>query len=72
VRDDALEGGDFFTYRFEATTLLGTLGYNRPLGPRDSIDFSYRRVRTTPLETPGSGPSSYNVNQYSILYLMRF
>jgi outer membrane autotransporter protein len=72
VRDDALEGGDFFAYRFEATTLLGTLGYNRPLGPRDSIDFSYRHVRTTPLTTPGSGPSSYSVNQYSILYLMRF
>lgn len=72
VRDDALEGGEFFSYRFEATTLLGTLGYNRPLGPRDSIDFSYRRIRTTPLDTPGSGPSSYSVNQYSILYLMRF
>jgi len=73
VRDDALEGGEFFSYRFEATTLLGTLGYNRPLGPRDSIDFSYRRVRTTPLDKPpGSGPTSYDVNQYSILYLMRF
>ena len=72
VRDDALEGGDFFAYRFEADTVLGTLGYNRPLGPRDSIDFSYRRVRTKPLDATGSGPSKYDVNQYFILYLMRF
>ncbi len=72
VRDDALEGGEFFAYRFEATTLLGTLGWNWPLGPRDSIDFSYRHVRTKPLDPKGSGTSTYGVNQYSILYLMRF
>ncbi|MCW5593158.1 MAG: autotransporter outer membrane beta-barrel domain-containing protein, partial [Burkholderiales bacterium] len=72
VRDDAFEGADFFAYRFEARTLLGTLGYNWPLGPRDSLDFSYRRVRTTPLDATGPGPSSYDVNQYAILYLMRF
>ncbi len=72
VRDDAFENRNFFAYRFEAQTLLGTVGYNRPLGPRDSIDFSYRYVRTTPLTRPDTGPSSYNVNQYSILYLLRF
>jgi uncharacterized protein YhjY with autotransporter beta-barrel domain len=72
TRDDAFDSGEIFAYRFEARTLIGTLGYNRPLGPRDSIDFSYRRVQTTPLTRPESGPSSYNVNQYSILYLMRF
>jgi hypothetical protein len=72
VRDDAFDRSDLFAYRFEARTLLGTIGYNRPLGPSDSIDFSYRRVQTTPLKHPEPGPSNYGVNQYSILYLMRF
>ena len=73
VRDDAFPNENLFAYRAEARMLLGTLGYNRPLGPRDSIDFSLRRVQTTPLVLPeNSGPSSYIVNQYSILYLMRF
>ncbi|MGE0357667.1 MAG: Ig-like domain-containing protein [Burkholderiales bacterium] len=73
VRDDAFDRGEYFAYRAEARMLLGTLGYNRPLGPRDSIDFSVRRVQTTPLWRPeNSGISSYIVNQYSILYLMRF
>ena len=73
VRDDAFDGRELFAYRAEARMLLGTLGYNRPLGPRDSLDFSVRRVQTTPLvRQENSGPSSYIVNQYSILYLMRF
>lgn len=73
VRDDAFDSGEHFAYRAEARMLIGTMGYNRPLGPRDSIDFSVRRVQTTPLERPeNSGTSSYIVNQYSILYLMRF
>ena len=73
VRDDAFDSGEYFAYRAEARMLIGTMGYNRPLGPRDSIDFSVRRVQTTPLERPeNSGTSSYIVNQYSILYLMRF
>ena len=73
VRDDAFDTGDYFAYRAEARMLIGTLGFNRPLGPRDSLDFSFRRVQTTPLLRPeNSGTSSYIVNQYSILYLMRF
>ena len=75
VQDDAFPSGELFAYRFESKTLLGTLGYNRPLGPRDSIDFSWRRVHSTPLTKPDfalSGPFRYEANQYSIVYLMRF
>jgi hypothetical protein len=75
VQDDAYPGGEFFAYRFESRTLIGTVGYNRPLGPRDSIDFSWRHARSTPLSRPEfsvSGPFRYDANQYSIVYLMRF
>jgi len=72
--DDAFPPG-YFAYRFEAKTWIGTLGYNRPLGPRDAIDISWRRAQSTPTTKPTfnvQGPFRYDVNQYSITYLMRF
>ena len=72
--DDAF-GDGYFAYRFDAKAWLGTLGYNRPLGPRDAIDFSWRRAEVTPVNKPSfdlSGKSRYIDNQYSIVYLMRF
>jgi outer membrane autotransporter protein len=74
TQDDAF-GPGYFAYRFDARTWLGTFGYNRPLGPRDAIDFSYRRAESTPTKgasIPSSGPNKYIDNQYSIIYLMRF
>lgn len=74
VPDDAM-GPDFLSYRFDARTLLGTVGLNYPLGARDSIDLSWRRVESTPRRRPGfdlSGPLRYIDNQYSLVYLMRF
>jgi hypothetical protein len=73
--DDAFPGGEFFAYRFEGKTVLGTFGYNRPLGARDAIDFSVRRVQSTPSLSPEfdeGGRLRYIVNQYSLLYLLRF
>jgi hypothetical protein len=61
--------------------VIWTLGYNRPLGARDSIDFSWRRAQSTSLQPPvaagitlggGIGTPRYTTNQYSIVYLMRF
>jgi uncharacterized protein YhjY with autotransporter beta-barrel domain len=75
VLDDAFPGGEIFAYRFDAKTWAGTLGYNFPLGPRDSIDFSWRRVQSTPTQRPGfdaPGSLRYIDNLYSIVYLMRF
>jgi uncharacterized protein YhjY with autotransporter beta-barrel domain len=75
TRDDAFDSGEFFAYRFEGKTVLGTFGYNRPLGARDAIDFSVRRVQSTPSAKPEfdeGGRLRYIVNQYSLLYLLRF
>jgi hypothetical protein len=82
VRDDAYaDNMQLFAYRLEAKTVLWTLGYNRPLGARDAIDFSWRRAQSTSLQPPvaagttlGSdiGTPRYTTNQYSIVYLIRF
>jgi hypothetical protein len=48
---------------------------NYPLGARDAIDLSWRRVQSTPVKRPAfdfTGPRSYIDNQYSLVYLMRF
>ncbi len=85
--DDAYGGSPLLAYRYEAKTVIWTLGYNWPLGPRDSIDFSARQARSTPISQPdpaavspypstggadAAGTSQYTANQYSIAYLMRF
>jgi uncharacterized protein YhjY with autotransporter beta-barrel domain len=75
VQDDAFTGDQFFSYRFEGRTLLFTLGYNLPLGSDDSIDFSWRRVRSTPDLQPSfvtTTPRSYVGNQFFIVYLTKF
>lgn len=75
VQDDAYGSNPLFTYRFEAKTVLWTLGYNLPLGPRDSLDFSGRRAQSTPMTQPTgvyAGARSYIANQLSLAYLMRF
>jgi uncharacterized protein with beta-barrel porin domain len=76
VQDDAFGRATFFAYRLKAKTLLGTLGYNLPLGPRDSLDFSWRRAESTPTYGGSGlyqgGKARYTVNQLSAVYLMRF
>jgi uncharacterized protein YhjY with autotransporter beta-barrel domain len=73
VVDDAFGNGQFIAYRLEARTVLWTLGYNLPLGARDSLDFSGRHVQSTPTASGANGGSPrYTANQYSLAYLMRF
>jgi hypothetical protein len=75
VLDDAFPGKGLFAYRYEARTWLGVLGSNLPLGPRDSIDLSWRRVQSTPTAHPAfdsPGSLRYIDNQYSAAYLLRF
>jgi outer membrane autotransporter protein len=74
VQDDAFPDGVFSSYRFKGTTTLVTLGYNLGLGARDSVDFSWRFVQSTPSLRPAwvTSPSSYISNQLSATYLMRF
>jgi uncharacterized protein YhjY with autotransporter beta-barrel domain len=87
AQEDAFGSDPRFVYRFEAETTLWTLGWNVPLGPRDGIDFSLRRIDSSPTARgtftlppgpygPGGsvtvGKLRYSVNQFSAAYLMRF
>jgi hypothetical protein len=73
--DDAFPPG-YFAYRFESKTWIGHARIHRPLGPRDAIDISVAAMpQSTPTTKPelrDPGPFRYDVNQYSITYLMRF
>jgi hypothetical protein len=73
IRDDVFTATPFYDYRMKGRTVLVTLGYNLSLGTKDSLDFSWRGVRSTPDYTPAyATPVSYTDNQYSISYLMVF
>ena len=75
VLDDAFPGKRLFAYRSDARTWLSTVGYNLPLGNRTSIDFSWRRVQSTPtaqLDFPVQGSLRYVDNQYSVVLLKLF
>jgi outer membrane autotransporter protein len=74
VIDDAFPaiGGEVYkAARFKSDTDITTLGYNYPMGPDDSIDFSLRYIKSTP-DDPAVNSSSYRTYQYSIFYLTRF
>jgi hypothetical protein len=75
VLDDAFPGKQLFAYRFDARTWVSTLGYNLPLGPRTSIDISWRRAQGTPTDRPDfdvQGSLRYVDNQYSLFFLKVF
>jgi uncharacterized protein YhjY with autotransporter beta-barrel domain len=73
--DDVFTRNDFYDYRFDGTTALFTLGYNIPFGPKDSIDFSWQRVRSTATKgptVPTWHAQHYFDNQFSVVYLFSF
>jgi hypothetical protein len=73
--DDAYKDPTLFAYRFKASTWITTLGYNHAFSGGHSLDFSWRRVRSTPLELRGlatASENSYTTNQFSVAYLARF
>ncbi|MEO7812721.1 MAG: putative Ig domain-containing protein [Usitatibacter sp.] len=80
VVDDAFLNPSLTTARFEGRSWLATLGYNVSLGPRDALDFSWRRVRTRPEHDADLiigfyapvPPVRYDANQFFILYLLSF
>lgn len=78
VRDDAYFDYALFAHRYDAKTWIGTLGYNWPLGARDSLDLSVRHARATPTDTLGGGGAysgstpRYTASQLAAAYLMRF
>lgn len=74
VQDDAFPGGQLFSYRFDGSTRITTLGYNIGFGSRHSLDLSWRRIKSASGWRPGYATSaaSYVANQYSIVYLVNF
>lgn len=73
--DDAFPGKQIYCFRLNGTTALTTIGYNRKLGARDSIDFSWKQVRSSVSYEASywSGATlSYLTNLYSVAYLVRF
>jgi uncharacterized protein YhjY with autotransporter beta-barrel domain len=74
VQDDAYAGGQLFSYKLEGRTVLATIGYNLNFGANDSLDFSWRHVRSTPGLRPAfvTSPRNYKANQLSVVYLLRF
>jgi hypothetical protein len=75
VLDDAFPGKQLYAYRYDARTWVGTLGYNLPVGPRATIDISWRRAQGMPTDRPDfdvQGSLRYVDNQYSLFFLMVF
>ncbi|MDB5761252.1 MAG: hypothetical protein JWQ21_247 [Herminiimonas sp.] len=75
VRDDVFSRSQFYAYRADGKTVFLTIGWNLPLGQKDSVDLSWRRVRSTPSLKPSFATAEtirYIDNQFSILYLTSF
>ena len=75
VTDDAFASDGFLSYRFQARTLVGALGYNHGFGPNASLDVSWRHARATPtlaLPFTSSVPNRYTANQLAVSVLWRF
>ena len=72
--DDAFSGASVYSYRFDGSATLMTLGYNQPVGSRSSIDISWRRIDASVRYSNGSvwTDATYTTNQYSAAFLTRF
>lgn len=73
VQDNAYPGGQLYSYRFIATTMVTTLGYNIGISTQSALDISWLRAKSTADYIPSSAVSapSYVTNQFSIVYLLR-
>ncbi len=76
VVDDVFTDTTRYSYRIEAYTGIGTLGYNYGLGERAALDISYRIAYSLPSEQPSAAISSerlyYIDNQATVSLLIRF
>ena len=68
--DDAYTGHMLTATRYEAKTNIWTLGYNLPLGPRDTVDFFWMNISSKP--TIDTDNVDYTSNQIGLAYFMRF
>jgi uncharacterized protein YraI len=75
VADDAYTNPQLFSYRFDARTVIATLGYNLPFGSGGALDLSWTWAQSTPTQTagfPGAGTPRYVDNQLMVVYAKRF
>ncbi len=71
--DDVFTGG-LYSYRFNGTTVLTTLGYNHGLSSAQSLDFSWRRIASEADKQAiyATSAAKYIVNQLAVVYLVNF
>jgi uncharacterized protein YhjY with autotransporter beta-barrel domain len=77
ARDDTFVRENYFAYRYDARTVLATLGYTLPLGPRNAVDLAWRQARTRSDLTPAfsataNAPLRYASRQLTLSYLTSF
>jgi hypothetical protein len=75
VPDDAYTNPQLFSYRFDARTVIATLGYNLPVESRGALDFSWTWAQSTPTQSPGfpgAGTPRYVDNQLMVVFVWRF
>lgn len=75
AQDDAFPGWGIYSFRFDGSTALATLGFNVRVSPRASVDLFWRRARSSvAYVTPSwsNATLSYVTDQYSAAYLVRF
>lgn len=76
--DDAFDDGIArWAYRIESTTLIGAIGYNFAFASGQSLDLSYRYIRSTPTDSVtyagyGGSETRYVAHQLGLAYLLRF
>jgi hypothetical protein len=70
VRDDAFGSPQLYDYRMKGKTNIFSLGYNLAFGSKESLDLSWRRVKSTP--DVAASPMQYVDKQYTISYLLAF
>lgn len=76
--DDAFDDGIArWAYRIESTTLIGAIGYNFAFASGQSLDLSYRYIRSTPTDSVtyagySGSETRYVAHQIGLAYLLRF
>ena len=73
--DDAYTNPQLISYRFDARTVIATLGYNLPFESNGSLDLSWRWAQSTPTQSPnfpGASTPRYVDNQFMVVFLKRF
>ncbi len=72
--DDAFMAQGLVSYRLRGSSVLLTVGLNYALAPRQSIDISWRQIRTRAADSWRYVASdlTYTTGQFAVVYLYRF